>query len=224
MFSENFKKRNCRTGLVCKANLFMDDNCDYVGEARCLDRDVYGNKCPKICDWAPGKWSWKADLYSGTSIPDTIYQEKTSRICVTDFGDSIDSSCCDRESSFTTVRWLQPFHNMKTWHQATNYCESLGGVLWGDLFGLEEQLKWLADLFGSDVAIGIEYKGGKWVNLLGEDKTGLIMWQEGEPNNIGSNSFVYLWAQTKRFSDGPSTSQSNGNYKWSYVCQYKQLP
>ena len=56
------------------------------------------------------------------------------------------------------LQWFHWVRQKKTWDQAKTYCESMGGKLFSDIDGTEDQLNWLVTKMGENHWVGIYRK------------------------------------------------------------------
>ena len=102
-----------------------------------------------------------------------------------------------------TIKWLLFVPERKNWNDAKVHCESLGGKLFSDLDGTEEQLNFIVETFGYvPMWFGVHRESAastQWVTIDGklvpDDK---ILWGSGNPDDpepdMGEATCVTMWA------------------------------
>ena len=95
----------------------------------------------------------------------------------------------------TPVERLRLERDKKSWSEAKENCEMLGGKLFSDLNGTEAQLQFLLDKMGGERHwVGISSEDHEsWNTTDGETVDGdHLLWNNGEPNGKGSENCVIV--------------------------------
>ena len=85
------------------------------------------------------------------------------------------------------VTWFKFVSVPMTWNEAVNNCEQIGGKLFWDLNGTQEQLQFLHEKMGLQYHwLGIYTNDHRsWMNIDGDVMdSALFLWARGEPNNF----------------------------------------
>ena len=93
--------------------------------------------------------------------------------------------------------WLKFVHDKLTAYEAINNCRALGGQLFGDFNGTQEQIWFLAQQFhfySFWVGFNDIEKNGDWRNLKGKNSS-LLPWMSGQPTNYRDESFTIALPQ-----------------------------
>ena len=127
---------------------------------------------------------------------------------------------CYDEPKEKLMEYIEYVKDKKSYFEAVEHCESIGGQLFGDLDGTFEQIEDFAEKLGStDVWFGVTDWGheGIWMNLRGETLSLSNLFSAPNPDNANNNEhFLFFVNETGK---GQVLVDSNGYDLGAFACQ-----
>jgi len=110
--------------------------------------------------------------------------------------------------------YYQLFDESKTWYEAKDYCENIGGHL--VTITSQEENKFVVSLLknrGAIIGFSDEESEGNWKWVTNEEVV-YINWRSGEPNNQGNEDYALI-DSTGGWNDGHLEREN-----WNFICEW----
>ena len=127
---------------------------------------------------------------------------------------------CYGELKEKLMEYIEYVKVKKSYFEAVDYCEAIGGQLFGDLDATSDQLEEFAEKLGStDIWFGVTDWGheGIWMNLRGKILSLSNLFSAPNPDNVNNNEHFLF--SVSELGKGQVLVDSNGDDLGAFACQ-----